>query len=74
MIVAQTFWTFDPIFSGDHHHFIWLRPETETEVYIPIAFMFNFWDLETPIGSKFEQIKVIEKSPDQPPDQSPDHD
>ena len=24
-------------FLGDHHHFIWLRPETETEVYIPIA-------------------------------------
>ena len=24
-------------FSGDHHHFIWLRPETEIEVYIPIA-------------------------------------
>ena len=36
-MIAQTFWTFDSIFSGDHHHFIWLRPETETEVYIPIA-------------------------------------
>ena len=23
--------------KGDHHHFIWLRPESETEVYIPIA-------------------------------------
>ena len=23
--------------EGDHHHFIWLRPESETEVYIPIA-------------------------------------
>ena len=23
--------------QGDHHHFIWLRPESETEVYIPIA-------------------------------------
>ena len=23
--------------SGDHHHFLWLRPESETEIYMPIA-------------------------------------
>ena len=23
--------------KGEHHHFIWLRPGSETEVYIPIA-------------------------------------
>ena len=50
--------SFKPRLSkGDHHHFIWLRPESETEVYMPIAIHMEsgFVDVTLEISSQILQ-------------------
>ena len=46
-------------FSGDHHHFIWLRPETETEVYIPIATHLEQGSVEVTLEISTQMLQVI---------------
>lgn len=50
--------------TGDHHHFIWLRGETETEVYIPIAihveqgFVDVQLEISTQILTKSQELSI----------------
>jgi CD109 antigen len=44
--------------KGEHHHFIWLGPESETEVYIPIAIHLEQGSVDVSLQLSTQIVKI----------------